>query len=84
MKTDDNKDPCAFPFVLPEIPGHSEGFASPGMALRDYFAGQVIGHIYSALVLSGYDKVEGWPEGIACDAGRIADAMMAERERRQG
>jgi len=43
----------------------------PGMTLRDYFAGQAL------LGLSNY---YGFGDGVAPDAYRVADAMLAARD----
>ena len=49
----------------------------PGISLRDYFAGQVIGHL-SAL------QNNCTVTDLATEAYQYADAMLAEREKRHG
>lgn len=50
----------------------------PGMTLRDYFAG----HALVGLLGSGIaEKREQTSEDVASIAYRVADAMLAERER---
>ena len=51
--------------------------------LRDAIATAVAGHIFNALVVTG-SEMSGWPGRVAGQAYELADAMMAERERRQG
>ena len=48
-----------------------------GMTLRDYFAGQVAGHVFHQLIETG-SKYE--PYMVASDAYSIADAMIKARE----
>lgn len=67
-----------------------------GMTLRDYFAGQAIGHVVAAYALANPVAVPGWGDppptrpGIGTDhlprnasviAYKIADAMIAERNK---
>ena len=54
----------------------------PGMTLRDWFAGNAIGAIYSdrANLLGASAPPGGWNESIARDAYRVADAMIAARK----
>ena len=52
------------------FPLESDYGSQPGMTLRDYFAGQVIG------------KIDFHPEGAAERAYRFADAMIAERAKK--
>jgi len=55
-----------------------------GMTLRDYLAGKVIGAAYRELFIgwreNEYAPDEKWPDGIATDAYRVADAMLSARE----
>ena len=66
----------------PLIPGASQQFA--GMTLRDYFAAKALPSVYQEF---WNDANEGkffvddtWPEGVAGDAYRIADAMIKVRD----
>jgi len=56
---------------------------SCGMSLRDYFAGQVIPHVLTgnitAIVHGGASQE---PDAMARDAYKLADAMIAEREKK--
>lgn len=72
----------------PAFPSEGEGhgnpkYHSPGMSLRDYFAGQVI----SAVFLNGFEAGDLSPDGTAKLASNwaymIADAMLSEREKGQ-
>jgi len=71
--------PPAFPFTETD-----NAIMYPGMTLRDYFAGQVVGHIYKDF----WDAVRAdkgqfdadWPMGLAMEAYRMADAMLKARE----
>jgi len=51
-----------------------------GMTLRDYFAGQAIGHIISVCATDTRLKNESAPEAFARKSYEIADAMLAARE----
>lgn len=67
------RNPKAFPSDL----GH-------GMELRDYFAAQVISAIYNEYFWSVREGDHGvdydWQTGLAGDAYKLADAMLAARE----
>jgi hypothetical protein len=69
--------PYAFPVSWPE-PNAPE----PGMTLRDWFAGQALPALITGRDWSGIpddqSKVDAW----AAAAYIVADAMLAERERR--
>lgn len=57
-----------------------------GMTLRDYFAAQVLPAAYRDLwddVRAGRNSSvpEDWPVGVALDAYRLADAMLAARQK---
>lgn len=77
-------NPRAFPLPderMPDGSGIREG--SPGMTLRDWFAGQAIG---SVVRQCAGDAAFGYPDGVesmeqlfAQKAFAIADAMLAER-----
>ena len=73
---------AAFPIL--ERGGNGLDLTDPGMTLRDYFAGQVIGAAFSDLFIGwrtrGEPVVEDWPTGLAIDAYRVADAMLAIRQ----
>lgn len=60
-------------------------FFSGGMTLRDWFAGQALIGVSAELVKHGYPKPEfshGEIYSISTTAYMIADAMIAEREKR--
>ncbi len=74
----------------PAFPSEGEGFGNrnhwtPGMTLRDWFAGQAL---VGMLAYSHVNPQRGnyhencLVEGVAEDAYRYADAMLAEREKR--
>ena len=67
----------AFPNITPDMLVSG----SPGMALRDWFAGMAIKDLLSGLSLEKMGVGEGWPEYYAGSAYRIADAMLAERSK---
>jgi len=52
---------------------------SPGMTLRDYFAGQAIAGFASAQDKNGVWRAVDCEEGIAIQCYKIADAMIKER-----
>ena len=56
--------------AFPHVSTHMD---RTGMTLRDYFAGQVIGQLEAFS-----------PDGAAALAYRVADAMIAEREKGAG
>lgn len=63
----------------PAFPGTSDEryFTSPGMTLRDYFAGQAVINLMTADVI----KLHGvTPHVIAGTAYEIADAMLKAKE----
>ncbi|MDD3134876.1 MAG: hypothetical protein PHF64_00095 [Methanoregula sp.] len=63
-------------FPVPERRAEDEGrvrFDEPGMSLRDWFAGQAMSRFYCGSQA---------PDWIAAESYRIADAMLAEREKR--
>lgn len=69
-------NPSAFP--LPDermLDGSGIREGSPGMTLRDWFAGQALAGIIGA----GNLKSSATNEVIACAAYSVADAMLAER-----
>lgn len=52
-----------------------------GMTLRDYFAGQAIGHIAQHAMVDGWARSgPEWRDGAAEEAYKFADAMIAARE----
>ena len=63
-------NPFAFPLAM--IP---ESVDNPGMTLRDWFAGQIAGAVFSASI----GKTDHLEEMVAFGAYRVADAMLAER-----
>lgn len=76
-------NPAAFPIV--ETAPNGSVSIEPGMTLRDYFAAQVLPVIYKQTA-DDYDdgkinEKDAAPRGMAYEAYKIADAMLAERER---
>lgn len=71
-------------YAFPIVEGPAGWSATSGMSLRDYFAGQVVGHIYKDFWdavradKGGFDA--DWPMGLAMEAYRMADAMLKARE----
>lgn len=65
----------AFPF-LPTQDRHSK---TPGMSLRDWFAGQALAGFATD---KDYDTLPG--SSLARDAYAIADAMLAQRTKENG
>ena len=83
----------AQPANAPENPSAFLNEPFPGMTLRDYFAGQVLagqestGPIIGAVPMIGCDIEKLRNELYRADAAhcyRKADAMLAERSRREG
>lgn len=57
--------------------------AHDGMTLRDYFAARALtGAVHLAALSFGQDESEPDDDGIARYAYRLADAMLAERDRK--
>lgn len=82
-----NKEPIndggpAYP--VPEVQLNEAGcfpVASPGMTLRDYFAGQALAGILANPQCS-VTAASGNPlHAAVCRAGMVADAMLSEREK---
>lgn len=78
---DPKTNPPAFPYAFnfPEQPGEPSGF-SPGMSLRDYFAGQALIGILQDKRYAEVGSEAASASEIARYAGRIADEMIAERK----
>jgi hypothetical protein len=74
MTTKDNGGP-AFPVPTDMSGGEAFYLATPGMSLRDWFAGQAMGGICAHSDTWGLPDVS----EIALKAYRIADAMIAAR-----
>lgn len=76
--TDKPRNPLAFPRPGFETPAGYED----GMTLRDWFAGQVASGYLAGVIIDGdLGCALAEPEVLAARFGRIADAMLAERER---
>lgn len=77
-----NKNPAAFPLLIQE--GEFGGI-NFGMTLRDYFAGQALAGDWAAQnEYTGAFKPDTTIEDLRVNAAlyyRIADAMLAEREK---
>lgn len=56
---------------------------SPGMTLRDWFAGQALTASFSTNFNCRPTDEETWAEMVAREAYEVADAMLAAREARQ-
>lgn len=69
--------PYAFP--CPAEAGVHNG--TDGMSLRDWFAGQVLPALLQDGVRGDLMKHDDWPDGLAHDAYRIANAMLRRREK---
>ena len=54
---------------------------SPGMTLRDYFAGQALGIMNTALDQGYWSPRENPNAEIAAASYQIADAMLSERDK---
>lgn len=79
MTTKENGGP-AFPHEGWDIPKEYR-LPSPGMSLRDWFAGQVIsGSTHRFVNLEHDDQADDEARGIAADAYRLADAMLEARK----
>ncbi|MDO4795553.1 MAG: hypothetical protein Q4A28_06385 [Brachymonas sp.] len=76
-------NPAAFPLI--ETAPNGSVSIEPGMALRDYFAAHVLPVIYKQTA-DDYDEgkinsKDADPKCMAHEAYKIADAMLAEREK---
>ena len=74
----------------PAFPGHKDiplpGSGSyrddtPGMSLRDYFAGQALAGMFAVGVPGSAETPEDWHRLYAKEAYGYADAMLKERDR---
>lgn len=80
MSTLNNGGP-AFPYVGQQYKEHGTG-----MTLRDYFAAKALAAVFTDAMAearegSGLFQDPDWREGIALDAYKYADAMLAERQK---
>jgi len=64
---------AAFPLAVESPPYH----VTDGMTLRDYFAGQAL----TGYMVTGTDCIMPQPKDIAEYIYKVADAMLAEREK---
>lgn len=75
----------AYPVFPDTGGGHAAAFH--GMTLRDWFAGQVLPAMATdeqiKYLAQSHVMADEWPTALAKDAYRIADAMIAEREKGQ-
>lgn len=71
----DREGGCTFPFAA-QGPGGETSEADAGMTLRDWFAG----HALAGLVQLMPSRI-GFDEQVASVSYRVADAMIAEREK---
>lgn len=69
------ENPNAFPIC--HIENGSTTATWPGMSLRDWFAGQVIGTVATSGIIGSDARATA--QGMAEDAYTIADAMLAAR-----
>lgn len=62
---------------------HETSVNALGLTIRDYMAAKVLPAIYKEhweeVVNNGATFTEDWPVGLAMDAYRVADAMLAAR-----
>lgn len=77
----------AFPSPAVKHPGFAREShnAQQGMSLRDWFAGRVIPQVLAGnitAILNGCSAQEA--DAMARDAYKLADAMLAEREKKDG
>jgi len=85
-----NEDPTGGP-AFPIAPiAHANGqveYGGEGMTLRDYFAAKAMASIElgNAIVYSAGkgSPAEEWPTNVAKISYKLADAMLAERERKE-
>lgn len=70
----------AFPIAQPNVPPdqwYIGPLPTPGMSLRDYFAGQALAGICGDGIPGGHHR----PEETARDAYAYADAMLVARDK---
>ncbi len=72
--------PTAFPFVCQDVSKHQ--CHEPGMDLRDYFAAAALPQVM-AVRIKPRGSNEEYKQMLASVSYDIADAMLAEREKRQ-
>lgn len=78
--------PCQESSESPNHPGYRDVYASPGMTLRDWFAGQALAGICANSTFLIETRADNWAEKVrllADDAYTAADAMIAAREAKQ-
>ena len=82
MSTPNNGGP-AFPIPHHEMTIEGQTLReTQGMSLRDWFAGQIAPTIWREFQEDGTSaKFPEWKNGVAIESYRIADAMLAEREK---
>ena len=71
----------AFPEIYTEKDGygHLGIYSSGGMSLRDWFAGQALAGCLAGLTDLSYGDIN--HPGVAAACYKLADAMLAEREK---
>ena len=75
---------------MPAFPSSGNTYAYDGMSLRDWFAGQVAGEVYSTVLDVEATEKEGYqvyifdPEATAKKAYAFADAMLVLRAKTKG
>jgi len=71
-----------YPSAFPLAGGGIQGSDAKGMTLRDWFAGQAMPAIISAMSAGQHGIMGGKSalESVACDAYAQADAMLAARK----
>jgi hypothetical protein len=77
MSTRDNDGGPAFPVSVGMGPLSAQ-FASPGMSLRDWFAGMALQGMFSIKITPDSRPIA---EGFAIQAYQFADSMIAERNK---
>jgi hypothetical protein len=72
----------AFPCPVEFDPnGQLVSHGSFGMTLRDWFAGQAIGHIANYAMVDGWARSgPEWRDAVASESYKFADAMLAARK----
>ena len=73
---------AAFPGEGPFVNEAGRREPQLGMTLRDWFAGQALVGILASHPMPEHPQYWDWLSGIAVTPYRIADAMLAEREKR--
>jgi hypothetical protein len=73
----------AFPLAASTGDPRDGTYCQNGMSLRDWFAGQALAGMMGSHALPDHPQYWDWLSGVAVTPYRIADKMLAEREKEE-